>query len=595
MELHKNLKELEGLGIRKIPLPFKMKKFKETDYPSHIINLNKRKDKKSRTLSKIINVKNEVILKNAESGNSNVILKEKRIIHKKILSNHQINKINRDIPRVSHNSDIPLKRIKETSSGKLFPSVYSFESNHSNSKKSVRTVKNSKEKKHKIKYKKVILDLQTGINKKKYKIIPIVSHESEKPSMSFEEIDGGKLHSFKRNYSFDFNIKNRLMIKKVKKYNKIPIIPHDSEKPSITFEEINGGKLHSFKRNYSVDFNNKNISKIKEVKKYNEIPVIPHDSEKPSITFEEIDGGKLYSFKRNYSVDYNIKNISKIKEAKKYNEIPIIAHDSEKPSITFEEIDGGKPQFLKNNYSVDYNIKNRLIIKESKKYKIIPIVSHESERPSMSFEEINGGKLYSFIRNYSVDYNMKDRLKIQEVKKYNEIPIIPHDSEKPSITFEEINGGKCCSINATSMINFNNNNLLKNNNKNFYSRVYNDIPIIAHDSEKPTISFEEINDGKYYSKINTSHQNMYYIDNGKDKNDSDIKKCYKTNTKIKQYINIPIILHESEKPIISLEEIDGGKKYSKMKTSFTNYNDKNKLKKYIQIKQYKDIPIILHE
>jgi hypothetical protein len=207
MELHKNVKALEGLGIRKIPLPFKMKKFKETDYPSHIINLNKRKDKKSRTLSKIANINNEIILKNAESGNKNLILKEKRIIHKKIQPNHQINKKNRDIPRVSHNSDIPSKRIKEVRSGKLFPSVYSFESNHSNSKKSVKIVKNSKERKHKIIYKKVILDLHSGINKKKYKIIPIVSHESEKPSISFEEIDGGKLHSFKRNYSFDFNIK----------------------------------------------------------------------------------------------------------------------------------------------------------------------------------------------------------------------------------------------------------------------------------------------------------------------------------------------------------------------------------------------------
>ena len=57
-------------------------------------------------------------------------------------------------------------------------------------------------------------------------------------------------------------------------------------------------------------------------------------------------------------------------------------------------------------------------------------------------------------------------------KKYAEIPIIAHESEKPNITFEEIGSGKMYASNYSSK---------------------NDTPVVVHESEKPCLVFEEIN------------------------------------------------------------------------------------------------------
>ena len=57
-------------------------------------------------------------------------------------------------------------------------------------------------------------------------------------------------------------------------------------------------------------------------------------------------------------------------------------------------------------------------------------------------------------------------------KKYAEIPIIAHESEKPGFTFEEIGSGKIYASNKPSKI---------------------DTPVVVHDSEKPCLVFEEIN------------------------------------------------------------------------------------------------------
>ena len=166
------------------------------------------------------------------------------------------------------------------------------------------------------------------------------------------------------------------------------------------------------------------------------------------------------------------------------------------------------------------------------------------------------------------------------------------------MTFEEINGVKLSFITGTSMTYYNKNNKLEYNNKKLQIKLYKDIPIIPHDSEKPKISFEEIGTGKYYSKIKTTETD-YNISYNKEKSKSysENKKLCKRNVQIKQYENIPIIPHQSEKPTISYEEINGGKNYAIIKTSITNYNNKNKSEntKNFHIKQYKDIPIILHE
>ena len=69
-----------------------------------------------------------------------------------------------------------------------------------------------------------------SIGNKKYVEIPIVSHESEKPSITFEEIGSGKI--FASNYSCP-------------KENS-PIVSHDSEKPCLVFEEINSVVVPNF-------------------------------------------------------------------------------------------------------------------------------------------------------------------------------------------------------------------------------------------------------------------------------------------------------------------------------------------------------------
>ena len=61
-------------------------------------------------------------------------------------------------------------------------------------------------------------------------------------------------------------------------------------------------------------------------------------------------------------------------------------------------------------------------------------------------------------------------------KKFEEIPIIAHKSEKPYITFEEIGSGK-----------------LFASNYSFSSCSKDNTPIVSHDSQKPSLVFEEVN------------------------------------------------------------------------------------------------------
>lgn len=68
---------------------------------------------------------------------------------------------------------------------------------------------------------------------KKYKEIPIIAHESEKPSIAFEEISSGKLYA--SNYSFLSD-----------KEDNTPIKVHESNKPSLVFEEINSVVVPNF-------------------------------------------------------------------------------------------------------------------------------------------------------------------------------------------------------------------------------------------------------------------------------------------------------------------------------------------------------------
>ena len=333
---YKKLSKTIGV-IKRIPLPFKMRKYKERDFHRHIILIKGNKSK-TKNIPKLLNNENQKCI---EDKNQNIKLKRNKTIENKI-----IQKKYDIIPIISHNSEKPSKIYEENSSGKLYPAIYNFDKN------------NKKE--------------TSIIKEKKYEKIPIIIHESESPSMSFEEIFGGKNNS---------NIQTSLT-KYNKKFVEIPIIVHNSEKPSICFEEAFGGKKNSIVQSSQTNYGKKR-------KKFDEIPSIVHKSEKPSISFEEINSGKINSMVK-YSDTYirEANNLDKNKnKSKTYIEVLIIAHDSEKPSIVFEEIASINKKNIYHNLITNYKESNKFKLK----YKKIPIVVHNSERPTIIFEETNAG------------------------------------------------------------------------------------------------------------------------------------------------------------------------------------------------------------
>ena len=445
-----------------------------------------------------------------------------------------------------------------------------------------------------------------GNDNKKYKEIPIVSHESEKPSVVTEEFNAGKIYPSLYKSNLD---NNKIKEKKTnKKYQEIPIIPHESEKPNKVTEELNSGKfcnkIQTSLTGY-IEYNqNKNKIKCGKKKlnnsKYPEIPIVAHNSEKPSMALEEISAGKLYSkilaSTDNKGTSNKLRGCKKNLNNKKYKEIPIVLHESEKPSIIVEELNAGKckstipvtsykgenlQKIIKGGKKAQYGQKKIL----NSKYKDIPIVAHDTEGPSIVFEEINTGRICTNIRtsntNYKEDNIQKNKLRGGKrnliSSKYKEIPIVVHESEKPSLVFEETNTGKTSSNIISSITNYKEENIQKINlrggKRNVKSRKYKDIPIVAHDSQLPSAAFEEINAGNMFKQFQTSKTN--YKESKKPKE----AKCGKKSN---------IIIHESEPPSCVFEQINAGKYYSNIQTSVTD-----KRLKYLS--KFKPIPIVVHE
>jgi len=387
-------------GLMLIPLPFKMKKFKETDLKRHRISLNKKevkenisKDTKDKNLQKVKSVKEKEITNiPPEIKTKTVILRTHKENKENIVQ--KINKKFKEIPIISHISEKPSYVFEEMASGKIYPSLYTFASK-----------------------------FEKKITKGKFEDIPIVLHESELPIMAVEEIDSWKvcpsILTFTRATETEFKANNNPQLKEYKlksvdkkintkinkKYLDIPIISHSSEKPSHVTEEVNSGKFSS-----SIPITN-NINKIKtKNKRYVEIPIVEHYSEMPSIVFEEIDLGKANSnvptSVTSYKASKTTENVQATKnfKCKKYIDIPIVPHDSEQPSTVFEEINVGK---LNSNIQASITTykdvtKFKLISNKgkNKKYVEIPVVAHESEKPKIVFEEINVGKLYSSLKTF---------------------------------------------------------------------------------------------------------------------------------------------------------------------------------------------------
>ena len=281
---------------------------------------------------------------------------------------------------------------------------------------------------------------------KKYSEIPIISHESEKPSIITEELSSGKI------YPSIFN------------FEKSNIIEHNSEKPIIKEyidndqkEEISKKQLKKEKKSKDIKKKDEEIiqkenKKEKQGKKnkgkYKNIPIIAHESEKPHIVFEETNSGKTNTYlnasfvvdnkkDKEENVAQDVKKKKKSPKNKKLDDkVPIVEHDSEKPSIVFEEINSGKSNECIQTSITNYNYKENKKPKNKKEIKKSNIKVHESEKPSFVCEEINAGKLYSNIQTSKTDKNLKNLSKCDESK-----IITSHESQKPTVVFEEANTG----------------------------------------------------------------------------------------------------------------------------------------------------------
>ena len=241
-------------GLMLIPLPFKMKKFKETDLKRHRISLNKKevkenisKDTKDKNLQKVKSVKEKEITNiPPEIKTKTVILRTHKENKENIVQ--KINKKFKEIPIISHMSEKPSYVFEEMTSGKIYPSLHTFASK-----------------------------FEKKITKRKFEDIPIVLHESELPIMAVEEIDSWKvcptILTLTRTAETQFKTNNNPQLKEYKlksvdkknntkinkKYLDIPIKSHNSEKPSHVTEEVNSGKFSS-----SIPItNNKNKTKTK--------------------------------------------------------------------------------------------------------------------------------------------------------------------------------------------------------------------------------------------------------------------------------------------------------------------------------------------
>ena len=103
---------------------------------------------------------------------------------------------------------------------------------------------------------------KSGVKKnlKKFKEIPIISQEAETPTLVFEEISAG--HNYKNirtsatQYMEDNKSKplNKKQEKKYVKQEKSRIIVHESEGPSLVFEQLNSGKLYSNRQTSTTDY-----------------------------------------------------------------------------------------------------------------------------------------------------------------------------------------------------------------------------------------------------------------------------------------------------------------------------------------------------
>ena len=414
--------------------------------------------------------------------------------------------------------------------------------------------------------------------------IPIISHNSEKPSLIFEEMNSGKLYPSQKSTPKETEIKyqEKCISNINKKYIEIPIKSHESEKPSIAFEETTFKKLIPKAQTSIACENYQKTLKNRKNDKYAEIPIIAHDSQKPSICYEEDNNGKINSYIQDPMIFYNEekenKNQKNEKESKlktenkninneKDNKMDIVIHESQKPSIVYEEISSGIENKNFSKSGIPFNFDDEDIIlkseKKDKKYNKTEFIIHESQKPSMVFEEINGGIRY---KDYPTSFNdLKNDKEInkniqqpstnlkcdknendEKDTKYGKIKIVVHNSEKPRIVFEEINTGLTYGHFPTINRVFGKE---KDEKKINYDKKGNIRDKSEEEFEKSQNDFEEKDPGSKNLILELS------INESKD------DKKFKKEKKDKKFDKTEIIIHESQKPTMTFEEINSGLRY----------------------------------
>ena len=354
---------------------------------------------------------------------------------------------------------------------------------------------------------------KNNIPQKQFIDIPIISHDSQKPTIVYEEINSGKKNSCKKEKGLI--CKNHKNISS-KKYDIIPIITHDSQKPNIVYEEVNNGKNksnikgHYIEKKNSVCKNNNKNKNLTGTKNYEIIPVVIHESEKPSCIYEEVSSGKLYSNKIFSNPDHKKaqklkcinKNFKNSDSNKKYEEVLITEHESFLPSIVYEEINNGKKSpFCESKSIISKPNSNKQLLKcakknmNNKKYEEIPIIEHESLKPAMIYEETYGGKISTPLHKFFGKEFCNNNTCESKNENKEKSSILIHESMVPSLVYEEVNNGKkspFCLITGNNTKNVSLKNKKCNSNKKF-----EEIPVIEHNSQKPTKVYEEVNNGKF--------------------------------------------------------------------------------------------------
>ena len=241
--------------------------------------------------------------------------------------------------------------------------------------------------------------------------------------------------------------------KKQKKFPEIPIVSHESEKPKKIYEEINNGKLKATIYDYScisIDVKDEKETDEKTLNKNS------NDDKKEKLKNKSQNKEKQKKNEKNNSA------VEKKNDKNKDNDSATVSttvtEQNEVANKNDKKLRNKGKKNKKDNSNNNKNNEKKSEIKNDKKsdktYENIPIIAHNSEKPSMVFEESYSGKLYASLHDFGNDNNKECEKNLKNgpkkcenknkvcSKKFMDIPVVKHDSQKPSIIYEEVNNGK---------------------------------------------------------------------------------------------------------------------------------------------------------